>query len=195
MTLARAAAERALQDMASPPPTTPTPCSSAAAIEQADERARHRTPDYGRTFAHISRAVRQTILLETHLADGRAHAHSAESRPPTPQDRVSQARPSTDTEPETTPHCETLRREPVERLDCEQASTPSDDAAIETLLCAIADTLGRPIAPTQTPVDGHAPQNPDLQPPRPHPPNLVQRTAGPVLHPPRAATRQPGQRW
>ncbi len=64
--LARASRNR-LDGSAAAPHSMPIPCSSAAALEQAEERLRHRTPDYGRVFTAVSRAVRQTILLEAHI--------------------------------------------------------------------------------------------------------------------------------
>ena len=191
MTLARTAAERALQDMAAPPPAAPIPCSSAAAIERAEERARHRTPDYARAFAHISRAVRQTILLEIHIADGCPHA---EARPPALSDRAPRTRPPTDEAAQNSPHLETLRRETVEKLDHDRPANPLDEATLENLLQAVASTFGQNIGPTASAANPRRPEPNPGQQRQPNPSTPTHHTPEPGASPP-DAPRRPGRRW
>ncbi len=81
MMLARAAAERAVSDIHTAPPLCPPTYSMAAEIERAEARARANEPDYCQAFTQISRSVRQTILLETRLAEGRAVQPRTEPAP------------------------------------------------------------------------------------------------------------------
>ena len=179
MTLARAATERALADMAAPTPSTPIPCSAAAAIEQAEERARHRTPDYGRLFTHLSRAVRQAILLQAHIADGCAHAPHAATRP-APQDRVSRPNPTPVAAANAQPHRETLHREAAERLEFDLPAGPNGAAAIHTLIKTVASTPSQDAAPASRPAGSAAPKtrNP-VRPTRPPTPAPQNRSAIP----------------
>ena len=145
MTLARAAAEHALQDMAAPPPTQTIPTSAAACVADAEARLRHHAPDYGLTFARIARTVRQTVALEAHIAEGRARA----AAPADPR-RVRLAaalHAATATHPDRAE----LRRDAAERLDWALDADPDAATPIDDMLQAISQDLGiaapQPVAP------------------------------------------------
>ncbi len=177
MTLARAAAGRALDDIAAAPPVAAIPGSSAGAIAQAEERARHRTPDYGKLFAHLSRAVRQTILLEAAIVEGALPAFRdiatlrQAPRPP--------AAPSPDRD---AIHPDTLRRETLERLDCALPDGPHGEIPVEDLLLTISEKFGLDRASPQT--LGRYPAEPEAA---PHPASPAPVRAAP--DPPRRRPR------
>ena len=171
MTLARAAAEHALQDMAAPPPSQTIPGSAAAALAEADARLRHRAPDYGLVFARISRAVRQTVALEAHIAAARPTPAAPDPR----RARLGAAlRQATAIHPNRT----ALRREAVERLDCALAADPTAAIPIDDMLKAICQALGvtlaEPPAQPQTPAKPHT----TAQSPRPRPARSPPPTPG-----------------
>ena len=165
MTLARAAADRAIDDIAAPPPVAAIPGSSAAAIAQAQDEARRRAPDYGKLFTHLSRAVRQTMLLETHLADGQ----------PTAPVRISQHGPALNTPATPQPDHDTLRRDTVERLDCALAAHANGQIPVDDLLLAISQQFGlgsgpapQPEHPPSSTTDVSGPTRPHRSNPAPH---------------------------
>ena len=182
MTLARGAAECALQHMAAPPRVAAIPGSSAAAIAQAEDRARQRCPDYGRTFAHISRAVRQTMLLEAHIVEG-----PTAPRDPSPTQTRPEHRPEYHAEADPTPHAERLRREAAEHLDSSLAAYAEGAIPVEDLLQTISASFGLDSAPAETPPE-HQPGT--TQPP-PHRPRAAPAIPGAQ---PQSTIRRPDRR-
>ena len=175
MTLARAAAEHALQDMAAPPPTQTIPTSAAACVADAEARLRHHAPDYGLTFARIARTVRQTVALEAHIAEGRARA----AAPADPR-RVRLAaalHAATATHPDRAE----LRRDAAERLDWALDADPDAATPIDDMLQAISQDLGiaapQPVASQPSP-PSLSPTSPPADPQITHAKNAQRRQTG-----------------
>ena len=178
MDLARAASDRALDDIAAPPQVARIPGSSAAEIDQLREESRRRGPDCGKLFTQLSRAIRQTMLLETFLAEGHTPtpqaATQAERRPPTepPKPRL---------------HQDPLRRETLERLDCALPTGPDGEIRVEDALLHIVQDLGLRVIPPASPADREPVETPD------HP--GPDRPRQPGHHPETQALPRPHRRW
>jgi hypothetical protein len=168
MRLARIAADKAEQDMEAPP-FAPMPHSAAAAIEQAEARARLRAPNYGIVFARLSRAIRQTIALQAHIAEGRPIPHP--TRPPDQTDRRPPSRAATPGKDHAKP-----RLDAADPPDWAIPTGPAGETDVETLLQTISDSFGTdlPTAP-----DSRPPQKTRPTTRRPHCPDPPPQTDAP----------------
>ncbi len=124
MNLARAAADRAMQDLTDPQPI-PAPEEGELAFKPTD---------HALLFTRLSRAVRESITLEARLAAG--HAATA------PDPRRARIRNAIRQATERHLNRAEIREEADERLETELALDPDGTASLPDLLSTICEDLG-----------------------------------------------------
>ncbi len=190
MTLARAASDRALDEIATTPAVTRIPTSMAAEIDKWKEEARRRGPNHGKLFTLISRCIRQTMLLEMYLAEG----HTPN---PAPRTQATQRQAAADPAPPPRPEPEPLRRDYVERLDCMLEDPVLDDEAqVQRILQSIGRDLGLGPRVPDAPAIAKPPNTRTAScPSSPRPPNQAPEAQTASAGPPETTPRQNTRRW
>ncbi len=183
MGLARAASDRALDEIFTAPHVARIATSMAAEIDAWKDEARRRGPDYGKLFTHLSRSVRQTMLLEMFLAEGGIPEPAATG--------TTQRHDAPNPAPNPRPHRDCLRRETLESFDHALPAGPDGEVLVEEILMQIGQDLGIDLRNPATPADPAPTENPGRastpSADRPAPkttPKLSDRT-----------TRHPDRRW
>ena len=179
MHLAHEAADRAMDAMQAPPPAPSIPTSSAAALADAEARARLRQPNHGLVFVQLSRSVRQSMALQAHIRAARpapaARAYAPVEPPPTPERAATHPdRPSP------------LRRDAIERPDWAVRTEPDGQVQVEQILQSIRKSLGEDVDCTDD-----APKQPGAR--------TADNAASPLLPPGpsgrRPAAPEPARMW